>query len=306
MMIRPWNDVRFWIGPRLTWDLWYRCNYRCSYCWFEMDQVWDKLAREHEGISVEKWLEAWERLHANHGTIAVDVLGGEPLLYPRGLDLFSGMARWHRLYMVTNLSIPMESLRELTSRIPPARFHISASYHHQSAPWDDFMDKIMFLAKEGYAPEVTMVSWPPLLEVIDEKRKTLEAAGVRAVIQVFQGVWEGRDYPRSYTVREREILGDLAPRDDDRKYRMHETKTLGRACGSGHVYANMKANGDIYRCGKDSMFAKPLGNVFDPKFRLFGAPEPCPYNYCNSCGEHIYLWDDWTRTKKSLEGAVIR
>ncbi len=303
--VSRWADSRLWTGRRLTWDLWYRCNYRCSYCWFEMDKVWDKLAKEHEGIGVARWIEAWERLYERCGTISVDVLGGEPLLYPSGLDLFAGMARWHRLYIISNLSASMDFLERLASRIPPERLHLSASYHHQFARWEEFWDKVLFLAGKGYHPEVTMVSWPPLLDDIDQKRKILEAAGIRCDIHVFQGIWEGRDYPRSYSSRERGILGGLVPQDDDRQYRMHEAKTIGRLCAAGHVYANVKANGDVFRCGKDSMFSKPMGNMFDPEFRLLDAPAPCPYNFCNACGEHVYLWDDWKRVAADLRSREI-
>ncbi|MDE1976056.1 MAG: hypothetical protein KGI84_02210 [Elusimicrobia bacterium] len=50
----PWWSNEAWDRTSFTWDLWYGCNYRCSYCWWEMDDLWADLAKKHLILPPEK------------------------------------------------------------------------------------------------------------------------------------------------------------------------------------------------------------------------------------------------------------
>ncbi len=296
------SEHRMWQGFYLLWDLWYGCDYHCPYCWFEMRQDWAKLADLHLGIPVERWLQGWRRLHEAHGCAAIEILGGEPLRYPGALELLSGLAQWHRFNIVTNLSVPLEFLKELTARVSPERMHLDGSYHPAAADWDEFAPKVALLKSLGYEPEVRMVAWPPHLKAIQEKKGILAGMGVRAVVQVFQGGYQGREYPRAYTEAERAVLAEMIP-GIEWECRRQEQPTLGKLCGAGHIYANVKANGDVFRCAKESK--ELLGNILDEGFRLHERPQPCPYEFCNPCGENIFLWDDWAKMAATVKGSPV-
>jgi len=300
----PWWSNEVWDRVSFTWDLWYGCNYRCSYCWWEMDNLWAELAKKHRILPPEQWIACWDRIYDLYGTTRVDVLGGEPLRYPSWKQLFEGLSRRHRVSITTNLSVSMEDLREMTDRVSPERIHFAASYHPQFAKWEDFIDKIGFLKKRGYFPHVLVVAWPPLLKDLARWSDFFKKMDIPFTTSVFQGKHEGREYPDSYTAEEKALLGLNIPIVEEQRYRLERDSTQGKLCGAGHVYANIKGNGDVYRCGQDCLGgAKPLGNIFDADFGLHASPAPCPYKHC-SCGEFAFLWEDWTRKKGRLEFAV--
>src|SRR5687768_7070359 len=144
-----WWRNEEWDGPSFTWDLWYGCNYRCSYCWWEMDDLWGKLAATHKLLPPENWIEVWDRIGQRYGETRLDVIGGEPMRYPKAVELFGGLARKHRVSITTNLSSPLAELRALTDLAGPERLHLAASYHPQFAVHDDFAGKIRFLKDRG-------------------------------------------------------------------------------------------------------------------------------------------------------------
>ncbi|MBI3552386.1 MAG: radical SAM protein [Elusimicrobia bacterium] len=282
---RWWLD---WPGAVFTWDLWYSCNYRCSYCWWEMDALWDKLAEQNRLLPPEEWGTVWDRVHERHGQARLDLLGGEPLLYPRFDELCRRLSRKHKLLITTNLSPATPKLERLLGGLDPERVHFAASFHPQFTSLDSFMEKTLLLKSSGFEPAALFVPWPPFLSRLEQYRAAFLAHDIPFSLMIFQGRHEGKDYPDAYTAGEKEALGQLTPNEAETKYRILRESTLGKLCHSGRVSANVKGNGDVYRCGQDAFGRKPMGNIFDPGFRLDDAPKPCPYRQC-SCKEFRYL-----------------
>ncbi|HAZ09322.1 MAG TPA: hypothetical protein DCZ01_12575 [Elusimicrobia bacterium] len=290
-MTREW-----WLdehAPTFTWDLWYGCNYRCSYCWWEMGDLWEELARSHRLLAPEDWAAAWTRVRDRHGAARIDVLGGEPLAYPRAGEVFEALSKLHRLVITTNLSPQPEKLDLLASCLSPELVHFSASFHPEFTKIDAFMGRLSLLRARGFRPAVLFVTWPPLLPRLAEYRGVFQDAGYPFSAMVFQGEFSGLLYPDAYTPQERaliagEIGGEPAQKEAERDYRLDVRATLGKPCHAGRVYANVKADGRIFRCGQDAFGRKPMGNLFDEGFRLHDEPRPCPYERC-SCLEFKYL-----------------
>lgn len=282
---RWWLD---WPGATFTWDVWYSCNYRCSYCWWEMDGLWNKLAEQNRVLPPEDWEKVWDRVHERHGEARLDLLGGEPLLYPRMDELCRRLSRKHKLLITTNLSFDAEKLERFLDGLDPDRVHFAASFHPQFTSLDAFMEKALLLKRAGFEPAALFVTWPPLLSRLEEYRSAFLAREIPFSLMIFQGRHGGKEYPDAYTAEEKELLGGMTPSADEEKYRLLSESTLGKLCHSGRVSANVKGNGDVYRCGQDAFGLKPMGNIFDPEFRLDDAPKPCPYSRC-SCKEFRYL-----------------
>jgi MoaA/NifB/PqqE/SkfB family radical SAM enzyme len=287
-MSKDWRKTVF--PATFTWDLWYFCNYRCSYCWFEAEKAWAELARRYPPLPVEKWVEAWERIHSLYGTVRIDVGGGEPLLFPRGDELFGALSRRHRLQITTNLSLPAAGLDRLLRAVTPDRVQFQASFHPEFSDLPAFLEKLAMLKTAGFSPSVLYVTWPPSVAKMGHYRDLFAKAGCLMTVMAFQGRWEGRNYPEAFTRDEQDFIASFLPSDElkisEVKYRLERRATSGKLCHSGRVYANLKPNGDLYRCGQ--VEAGPIGNIFDPEFRLYDAPKPCPYQHC-SCQEFRYL-----------------
>ena len=277
-----WNRLSF------TWDIWYGCNYRCGYCWWEMDNLWATLAKRHKILPPEAWHECWKRIAERYGEARIDIIGGEPLYYPRWQELFTGLSRMHLLSITTNLSMPLNELESFAEGIGPSRLHISASWHPQFAQWEEFSQKVLRLTAMGFNPSVTLVAWPPFFDQMKAWRDFFWSRDISFTTQVFQGRHEGKEYPAAYTVEERAMLGLMIPKPEEVAYRLEQQTTMGKPCRAGQVYANIKGDGDIYRCGQDAFGLKPLGNLFDAEIKLNDAPKPCPYQHC-SCGEFAFL-----------------
>lgn len=279
-------------GLSFTWDLWYACNYRCSYCWWEMDGLWDALAKKHKLLPPEDWVAVWRRLRERHGEAMLDVLGGEPLLYPKAAELLRGLSALHRLRVTTNLSIDGPKLDAMIAAVSPERVHFNASFHPQFTEFEPFLGRVLRLKDAGFEPAVLFVPWPPLVDKMRGWRDACLAKDVPFSVMIFQGAWEGKSYPDAYTDAQKAEIGLLMnnPRlkDAEVKYRLERGSVKGKLCHSGRVYANVKADGTVFRCGQDAFGHKPMGNLFDPEFRLFDAPRPCPYEAC-SCLEFKFL-----------------
>ena len=153
---------------------------------------------------------------------------------------------------------------------------------------EEFLEKILFLKEAGYQPGVLFVTWPPLLGRLPALKKFFRDQDLPFSLMIFQGSWEGKQYPEAYTPAERTLLGGLTSGEDENKYRLLRGKTRGKLCHAGRVYANVKGNGDVFRCGVDAFGRRPRGNIFDPDFRLHEEAMPCPYEKC-SCQEFEYL-----------------
>lgn len=291
------KNASWWIEEHpltFTWDLWYACNYRCSYCWWEMDQLWDVLAKQHKVLPPEQWVAVWDRIHSLYGTARLEVLGGEPLLYPRVGELLEGLSRRHFVQVTTNLSPSPEKLSRILDRVSPDRVHFNLSFHPQFTTLDIFLQKALLLKGAGFEPAVLCVTWPPFLSELASYRKQFRDRGIPFTLMIFQGRWEGKTYPEDFTVEESSLIQSLmsAPsqelKEAEVRYRLERQETLGKLCHSGRVYANVKGNGDVFRCGQDAFGRHPIGSIFDPAFRLFDIPKPCPYERC-SCLEFKYL-----------------
>ncbi|PIR15328.1 MAG: hypothetical protein COV48_14955, partial [Elusimicrobia bacterium CG11_big_fil_rev_8_21_14_0_20_64_6] len=222
-MTREW-----WLrehAPTFTWDLWYGCNYRCSYCWWEMENLWAELAKTHRLLPPEDWAVAWGRVRERHGEARIDVLGGEPLAYPRAGEVFETLSKLHRLVITTNLSPEPEKLDLLASRLSHERVHFSASFHPEFTAFEAFMKKLGLLRARGFSPAVLFVTWPPLLPRLAEYRKAFQDAGFPFSTMVFQGEHSGKRYPDAYAPQERRLIegsigGAPAQKSAERDFRL--------------------------------------------------------------------------------------
>lgn len=285
-MSLPWYNSDAPIS--FTWDLWYSCNYRCSYCWFEMDNKWEEIAKLNKMLAPQEWVRIWNRIGAPYGGLRIDMLGGEPLYYPRIGELLEGLSRKNVLVVTTNLSPELNKLRAIISDLDPERVHFNVSFHPEFTDFDSFLERLTLLKDQKFDPGVLFVTYPPLLEKLPEYRKAFHERGFPFTLMIFQGMYKGKRYPEAFSGDKKEMIKKLTVIEAETKYRLLRSSTKGKLCHAGTVYANVKGNGDVYRCGQDAFGLKRMGNILDPDFKLHDGPQPCPYEQC-SCLEFKFL-----------------
>lgn len=290
-----WWGNQYHEGLSFTWDLLYICNYRCPYCWW--DPNWDKLERTYPMRPAEDWIRCWGRVHERYGMAKIDILGGEPFLYRDFPELIRRLTSWHRIELTSNLSVSRTGLERFLDPLSPERFHMNLSFHPHFAQIDDFLQKAEVVKARGFDPGVLVVSYPSYLDELPAIRQTFRASGFPFTTLVYRGEYNGRPYPEGFSSEQRLVISENieaegAQRASYKKYQLDRDRTLGRLCYTGHVYANVKPTGEVFRCGRDQTVLKPIGNIFDPDFRLSPGPTPCPFQNC-SCQEYVYISEEY-------------
>ncbi|MBI3551042.1 MAG: radical SAM protein [Elusimicrobia bacterium] len=287
---------------QLQWQMQYACNYRCPYCVYE--GWWPEVLQDDRpDIPMADWIKAWRRVHLKYGSSDIFITGGEPSYYLGFVDLLKAMTEIHYVSFDTNLSWSWPDLRRFVAEVGKRRIRLDTSFHSHTAELGEFIAKAVFLKDNGINYVCRLVAWPPLLARVDFFREGFAKAGVTFVVYPFQGVYEGREYPASYTESERSlILGRTADLKGDANngeqpdlvkhiMNIHREKPLGRMCRSGFIYARVMPDGTVYRCGP-YQFRRwdPLGNVFDEGFALREEPTLCRSQFCEF--EYRYLVDE--------------
>lgn len=272
-----------------TWDMFYTCNYRCAYCWW--DSSWTALAESTGALPpAARWIEAWGRFQRNHGPARIYVLGGEPFLYPSFAALVKALAmdQGHFVGITSNFSMPKKVLEKFIEPLSYEKVRLSCSFHPQFATIESVLEKMAFLSERGFPPDVTVVSWPPALPDLIGYRERFREKGILMHARIFRGNYNGKSYPESFTPQERRQLRGLLGNGVRADYEVDMRSPLGEPCYAGAVYANIKPNGNIYRCGRSERTDQPMGNLFADDFRLFDGAVACPFELC-SCNEYKYL-----------------
>jgi len=98
------GDIKF------TWDIHYKCNFRCPYCWFF--KCWETVEKLNVYLSPAQWMTHWENIHKKYGTVRIEITGGEPFMYPDFVELLSRLTLIHNVKVTTNLSADMKDFVE--------------------------------------------------------------------------------------------------------------------------------------------------------------------------------------------------
>jgi MoaA/NifB/PqqE/SkfB family radical SAM enzyme len=264
----------------VMWRMNQRCNYKCAYCFregvdearWEEDPDCGKHSPEHISRCFDGTGKKW-RIH---------MTGGEPLLYPRFVELAERLAARHELSVNTNLSI--DSVREFGERVPVAGVYVvNATVHvaeieRRDGGMSGFIERAMLLQEKGMRVRVMYVSYPPLLGRMENDVKMLAAAGLReCTVKVFRGIYEGKSYPEAYSPDERALLGRQAMSRKERDILDERISFEGKRCTAGHTTFYMDIGGNLTRC---CTIPSRHGNLFGGGYRFDDVPRICTAGVC--------------------------
>jgi len=257
-----------------AWDIHYKCNFRCPYCWF-FDN-WAQQARRNLYLTTKEWMAIWRRIFDKYGETHIAITGGEPFIYPNFIELVKELSSLHIVKITTNMS---GNIEEFIRKISPRRVYLDLNFHAAFVPdLNEFIQKVKLLHNAGFDAGVCYLAYPPQLAMTNFYKKRFEESGIRFALAAFWGKYGGKKYPISYSNEEREIikpfLGDVARMD----YHLNAASPKGKLCNAGYKYANIQGDGAVVRCAQYA--SQPIGNIADPEFCLLDNPSPCEKDFC--------------------------
>jgi len=279
-----------------TWDIHYKCNYSCPYCWFH--GKWEEISVNNIYPGTNNILEVWKRIHEKYGSVHLEITGGEPFIYPDFIKIIIELSRIHSVGVTTNLSIEYKEIEKLVNTAGEIR-NIVMSFHPLFADFDKFLNKAKLIKERGFGTTILYLAWPPYISKLQKYKELFESFGFNFSVLTFWGEYGGRKCPQEYTDEEREIINkSIGVRGESgEKFQVTPVKTRGKLCRAGQIYALIHPNGDVYRCGGSNWKVQhpPFGNIFDKNFNLIEEPQPCESDEC-PCNEWSFLLVDNERT----------
>jgi len=269
LSVSPADKIKF------AWDVHYRCNFRCPYCWFYKE--WAKMSVRNLDLSPDEWMVHWKRIYDRYGEVKVEIVGGEPFIYPDFIELVRKLSDMHLVKITTNLSGDVE---RFVKQVSPERVNLDLNYHMLFMDLDTVIKKAKILNNAGFKSGVCFLAYPPQMEYIDRLSKVFRQAGINFALAAFWGEHEGKKYPDAYTQEERDMMRPYLGDINRLSYHLNAASPKGKLCKAGCKYADIQADGNVVRCSP--LGDRSIGNITDEGFQLLENPLPCEAETCSS------------------------
>lgn len=285
---------------KFAWDIHYKCNFRCPYCWFYKD--WARLGKRSIYLSPGEWLEHWTKIRDKYGEARIDIVGGEPFIYPDFIELIKGLSRIHQIKITTNLSGDIE---RFAREIDPQRAELDLNFHVLFIDLETVVKKTLILKKAGFKCGICYLAYPPQMHKIKQVSRRFREEGINFALAAYWGEYNGKKYPAAYTEPEKEMMAPFLGDLDRVIYHLDAKSPKGRLCRAGFSYADIQADGRVVRCAQ--LQEKSIGNITDADFKLFDGLLACESDSC-PCNEYVNLVDEKQaehKQEKDKEPTVI-
>lgn len=279
---------------RLTWNMLYDCNYRCSYCFFA--GKWQEYRKRNAYLSPEEWLGHWRRIYDKHGAPYLIITGGEPFIYPNFIEIIKGLSQI--CYHINISSNSSGDLKRFVEEIDPQKVSLSISYQPEFDTLDNFLERALFLRRHKFDGCLNFVAYPPYLKDIEYNKKIFSSIGEPLSLKIipFFGECRGISYPQGYTQEEKGLIGI-----DDAWF--SKVRKKGAPCPAGRDTALIFPDGKVARCGQIGE-ARLLGNFFESNFKLLDELSPCEAEFC-PCDEWRVLPEEKNKDAASPDKPVL-
>lgn len=258
-----------------SWNLIFSCNYRCPYCWFH--GKWQHLAINNRIFSPKEIIDAWEIIFKRYGSVHINILGGEPFLYPHFKEIIKVISNFHRVNISTNLS---SDIKRFIEGINPLNVKIMPTFHPLFADLDIFLKKLLIMKDNGFDWGASLLAYPPHLKLWEYYREKFVSAFLCLGLIPFWGKYNDIEYPQGYTNEEKQLIKSTEREGGEGLFQLIPKKIeRGSLCRAGQIYADIQSDGKIQRCGMDPTEGS-LGNFFDGSFEFLDKPIPCNAEQC--------------------------
>jgi len=267
------------IKHKAYWKINNLCNFQCEYCFYE-NHIEHPLTNKHTPKEIvnafDRTGETWE----------IEIDGGEPFLYPGFVDLLEKLTINHYVVIVTNLSRTKEII-DFSERISPEKvLRIGASIHiterMRRNEVDKYIDNFLLLKSKGFNIDATYVCYPAILPQILQDYQFFKSRGVTFFPAIFQGVYNGKEYPESFTEEERSLIKSISI---ETNVHMDLTKAKasfrGYYCHAGSKLIDINEAGNVIPCVSAGVYKNiTLGNIFENKSKLLTKKRVCTFQHC--------------------------
>lgn len=269
---------------KFSWDIHYKCNFRCPYCWFYKE--WANLGKHSLYLNPDEWMIHWRSIYDKYGEVRIEIVGGEPFIYPNFIELIRKLSSFHLVKITTNLS---GNIEHFVKEIDPRRVDLDLNFHILFIDLEMVINKALLLKKTGFKSGVCYLAYPPQMAKIPYLSERFKKKGINFALAAFWGDYNGKKYPESYTEAEKEMMKPFLGNLNRINYHLNAQSPKGKLCNAGYTYASIQADGSVVRCGP--LGDKKIGNIMDDKFELLTTTMPCESDFC-PCNEYDNICND--------------
>lgn len=202
------------------------CNYTCAYCGCAAGEkrIRNDFPSSYPELTVDEWIDAWDRILERFDYGILSITGGEPLLSEATMPVLGMVAEKFACYMTSNIS---RNIMEFTrggirpgaprdidgfGQVPVGLSGISCSLHPTSKGfnWDLFKGALLLLRNAGFRVAVNYVGYPLQLYLAPEYQGWCEQNDIAFTLSSWQGVDNQGNVSR-YSIPEQAFFEEIAP-----------------------------------------------------------------------------------------------
>lgn len=279
------------------WDIHYACNYRCPYCWF--DGRWHELSKQNRYLTLDEALKPWKAIYERYGSAHIELIGGEPFIYPHFTELIKELSQMHTIGITTNLSVDVD---DFIKQVDTSKVKVTPTFHPLFADFDKFSRRLLSLRDNGMNSHIFYLAYPPQIKLIKYYSDKFSNLNMPMEVLTFWGQYNAKSYPQSYTQEEKKLIEPYLGNREGEKFQLEPKQVKGKLCRAGQVYAVIKADGSVFRCGGSC--SESIGNLFSETFKLLDGPLPCKSEFC-PCNEWAFLLQKPVTIAKNIDRSAI-
>jgi MoaA/NifB/PqqE/SkfB family radical SAM enzyme len=187
--------------------------------------------------------------------------------------------------LITNLSLKIEKYEKIFENFNRDKISIVASFHPTEVKdVKSWLNTAKYINK-NYDFSVCLVAFPKFLNELSSYKKMLNDEGIDVFIQPFIGEWEGKYYPRDYSIQEQNIIRKNIYSRHDWEFLM-ENKKPG-LCNAGFKSIFVNSKGVVFPCG-EYVYENSIGDFSkSPEIKLNSSPMQCPALTCQCDTENM-------------------
>lgn len=264
----------------------YTCNFGCEYCIAGHGITY---GRQFPNLDVDLCKKVIENIIKLPYKINIRLgVRGEIFLNDFLMEMAKKLS-WSKnvfsINLITNLSFSIEKYNKILEKFNREKIGLVASFHpSQVKDFKSWVKTAKYINKH-YGFSVCLVGFPEFLKGLSSYKKMLTDEGIDVFVQPYIGEWEGKFYPKDYSMEEKKIIRENIYSRHDWEFLM-ENKKPG-LCNAGFKSIFVNSKGVVYPCG-EALYDNSIGDFSkNPDLKLNSSPMQCPALTCQCDTENM-------------------